>query len=155
MLIYIALIRAARSGQRFVQLFAFNYKLINIFISTGTYSNPVMEKVLVAIPLQILVFSLMYNLSTRLLQGHYSDVTGSHKKLFDCSLHVCVLCYYAASLVSLVGVLLIWNAFNQRIIWKQLLNKRNRLCTVCSQLLLRGKKETNVSSTKQIVFSQL
>ena len=93
------------------------------------------------------MLAYVYILSTEGLQGCYSDGSGSHKKLCDYSPRVHLLCYCTATLVSLVGVLVIGDAFNQRIIWNHLFNKCNSFCAVCSQLWSRGKTETSVRLT--------
>lgn len=117
------MITTACSGQRFTPLFEFNYKSTNILISTVTCSNPGCNS------------TTEVSYCTFYSHGLYrSRVTGSHKKHGDLSQDVSVLCYYTASLVSFVGVLVIWNALNQRIIRWQSLDERNGLCTVCSHL---------------------
>lgn len=120
----VSMITTAWSGQRITQLFEFNYKSTNIFISTVKCSNPGYNS----------ITDVSY--CTCYSHGLYrSRVTGSDEKHGDFSQDVSVLCYYTASLISFVRVLVIWNALNQRIIWWQSLNERNGFCTVCSHLL--------------------
>lgn len=95
-----------QSGRVGYSYLHFNYKLTrSIFISTySSYSNPVMGKDLS--PLTLHIYLLLSLVSTRILP----DLI---KNIFPLD----VLCYDAASLVSLVGVLVVRDALDQRVIW--------------------------------------
>lgn len=72
-------ITKAIPGQSFVQLFAFNYKLTKKhLISTGTYSNPVLEKGLSSGRGTITALSLLA--TVHLIHKDSTGITRSHKK---------------------------------------------------------------------------
>lgn len=59
--------------------------------------------------------------------------------ILDFSLESGVLCYSAASFVSLVGVLVIGNSFDQRVIWHQSFHESNCVRTVFTHLFRKMK----------------
>lgn len=79
-----------------------------------------------------------------------NSATGSHikrKNVFPA--HVWVLCDYTASLVSFVGVLVVRDALNERVVRRQALHEGDGVCTVRSHLSVRGQDQVKAKQNSQ------
>lgn len=86
-----------------------------------------------------------------------NSATGSHikrKNIFPA--HVWVLCDYTASLVPFVGVLVVRDTLNERVVGRQALHEGDGVCAVCSHLWTErtgsGKKKKQSKIHKQNHF---